>query len=72
MYCIQFQNIRTFTYEKTLLHTLFLLVFKIVQRLQCILNFDHLLEQWLTGGKRDEKEKKFFEYLENDKSFYMK
>ena len=32
------QNIHTFTYQKTLLDTLLLLVFKIVERLQCILN----------------------------------
>ena len=34
---IRFQNIHTITYQKTLLHTLLLLVFKIVKRLQCIL-----------------------------------
>ena len=34
---IHFQNIHTFTYQKTLLHTLLLLVFKIVESLQCIL-----------------------------------
>ena len=32
------QNINTFAYQKTLLHTLLLLVFKIVEILQCILN----------------------------------
>ena len=31
-----FQNKYTFTYQKTLLHTLFLLVFKIVESLQSI------------------------------------
>ena len=36
-YWIHFQNIHTFTYQKTLLHTLVLLVFKIVESLQCIL-----------------------------------
>ena len=34
---IRFQNIHTVTYQKTLLHTLLLLVFKIVKRLHCIL-----------------------------------
>ena len=39
VYWIHFQNIHTFTYEKTLLHTLLLLVFKIVESLHCILKF---------------------------------
>ena len=34
VYCIPFQNIHTFTYQKVLLHTLLL---KIVKSLQCIL-----------------------------------
>ena len=34
---IPFQNMHTFSYQKTLLHTLLLLVFKIVESLQCIL-----------------------------------
>ena len=38
VYWIYFQNLRTFTYQKTLLHTLSLLVFKIVESLQCIFN----------------------------------
>ena len=33
-----FQNIHTFAYQKPLLHTLLLLVFNIVERLQCNLN----------------------------------
>ena len=33
---MNFQNMYTFTYQKTLLHTLLLLVFKIVESLQCI------------------------------------
>ena len=37
VYWIHFQNIHTFTYLKTLLHTLLLLVFKIAESLQCIL-----------------------------------
>ena len=37
MYLIHFQNIHTFTYQKILLHTLLLLVFKIVQSLKCAL-----------------------------------
>ena len=37
VYWIHFPNIHTFTYQKTLLHTLLLLVFKIVESLQCIL-----------------------------------
>ena len=38
VYWLNFQNIYTFTYQKTLLHTFLLLVFKIVESLQCILN----------------------------------
>ena len=38
VYWIDFQNIHTFTYQKTLLRKLLLLVFKIVESLQCILN----------------------------------
>ena len=34
---IHFRNIHTFTYQKTLLHTLLLLVSKIVESFQCIL-----------------------------------
>ena len=37
VYWINFQNIYTFTYQKTLLHTLLLLVFKIFKSLQLIL-----------------------------------
>ena len=37
VYRIQFQNIHTFAYQKTLLHALSLLVSKIVESLQCIL-----------------------------------
>ena len=37
VYWIHFQNIHTFTYQKTLLHTLLLLVSKIVESLKCIL-----------------------------------
>ena len=36
-YWINFQNIYTFTYQKILLHTFLLLVFKIVESRQCIL-----------------------------------
>ena len=39
VYWIHFHNIHTFTYQKTLLHKLLLLVFKIIESLQCILNF---------------------------------
>ena len=38
VYWIHFQNIHTLTYQKTLLHTLLLLVFKIVESLQYIFN----------------------------------
>ena len=38
VYWINFQNIHTLTYQKTLLHTLLLLVFKIVESLQYIFN----------------------------------
>ena len=37
MYWTNFQNIHTFIYEKTLLHTLLFLLFKMVENLQCIL-----------------------------------
>ena len=37
VYWIHFQNIYTFAYQKTLLHTLLLLVFKTVENLLCIL-----------------------------------
>ena len=36
-YWIHFRNIRTFMYQKTLLHTLFCLFFKIVKSLHCFL-----------------------------------
>ena len=39
VYRITFENIYTFTYQKTLLHTLLLLFFKIVESLQCILKY---------------------------------
>ena len=35
---MHFQNVHTFTYQKTLLDTIFLIVFKIVKSLHCILN----------------------------------
>ena len=38
VYWIHFQNIHTFTYQKTSLHTLLLLDFEIVESLQFILN----------------------------------
>ena len=38
VYLICFQNIHTFTYQKTLFHILLLLVFKIVESFQCILS----------------------------------
>ena len=37
LYCIHFQNICTFTNQKTLFHIILLLVFKIVESLQYIL-----------------------------------
>ena len=37
VYWIHFQNIHTFTYQKTLLHTFLQLVFSIGESLQCIL-----------------------------------
>ena len=37
VYWIHFQNIHTFIYKKTLLHASLLLVFKIIESLQCIL-----------------------------------
>ena len=46
VYWLNFQNIHTFTYQKTLLHTLLLLVCKIVKSLQCILNDIYYLLQY--------------------------
>ena len=43
VYWINFQNIHAFTYQETLLHTLLLLVFKIVESLQCILEHSVLV-----------------------------
>ena len=40
MYWIHFQNIHIFTYQKTLFNTLLLLDFKIIESLQCILNWN--------------------------------
>ena len=37
VYWIHFQNIHSFTYQKTLLHTLLLLIFKNAKCLQCII-----------------------------------
>ena len=48
VYWIRFQNIHTFTYQKTLLHTLLLIIFKIVESLQCILNLTCVLIYLLT------------------------
>ena len=47
VYWIHFQNIHTFTYLKTFLHTLLLLAFKIVESLQCILNSGSFLNSFL-------------------------
>ena len=43
VYWMHFQNIHSFTYQKTLLHTILLLVFEIAESLQCFLN--------ITAGK---------------------
>ena len=50
-YWISFQNIYLFTYKKVLLHTLFLLVFKIVESFQCILKFFQAEERVETTTK---------------------
>ena len=47
LYWIHFQKIHTFTYQKIIIHTLLLLVFKIVESLQCILNKFALLKSWI-------------------------
>ena len=50
VYWMHFQKIHTFTYKKILLHTLLLLAFKIINRLECILKFsvyDQLHIKWL-------------------------
>ena len=44
VYLIHFHDIHTFAYQKTLLHTLLLLVFKIVESLQCILHVKDALK----------------------------
>ena len=67
MYCMHFQNIRAI--KKDYFIHFFLLVFKIVENFQCIFNFDHVLEQWLTWEKEMKSEIRFFEHLENDISF---
>ena len=41
VYWINFQKIHDFAYQKTLLHTLLLLVFKIVESLRYKFNFKH-------------------------------
>ena len=46
-YWIHFQNLNTFTYQKTLLHILLLLVSKIVESFQCILNAKSLRKFYL-------------------------
>ena len=45
VYWIHFQNIHTFTYQKTLLYTFLLLVFKVLEIFQCV--FKILLKQLL-------------------------
>ena len=47
VYWIHFQNIYTFTYQKTLFHTLLSLVFKIVESLQCILKLILVFDKFL-------------------------
>ena len=44
VYWIHFQNTHTFTYQKTLVDTLFLLVFKIAKNLQCIFKSNNLYQ----------------------------
>ena len=57
---MQFQNIHTFIYQKILLHTLLLLVFKIVEYLQC--NLKQILWRWRSSISK--KSKKFGNYRE--------
>ena len=47
LYWIYFQNIHTFTYQKTLLYKLFCLFLKFVKSLQCILK-KYLRNVWAT------------------------
>ena len=56
VYWIRFQNIYTFTYQRTLLHTVFLLVIKIVKNRQCILK-----DLKPIGGVTDETFKRLFD-----------
>ena len=42
VYWIHFQDIHTFIQKKALLHTILLLAFKIVESLQCILNYSKI------------------------------
>ena len=46
VYWRHLQNIHTFKYQKALLHTVLLLIFKIVESLQCILN-GMRINRWL-------------------------
>ena len=52
VYWINFENKYTFTYQKTLLHTLLLLVFKIVKSLYTNTSHDrfHVVSTWNTHG----------------------
>ena len=55
VYGIHFQNIHTFTYQKAVLHTFFLLDFKIVKNLQCILNGRAVVEGLVAKNLVDKK-----------------
>ena len=52
IYWIKFQNKYTFTYQKTFLHTILLLVFKTVESLQCIPKATSVLITFFFASKR--------------------
>ena len=59
VYWINFQNMYTFTYQKTLLHTLLLPVFKMVKNFKRILNTDYISPQHFKKNFKDFRENSF-------------
>ena len=65
MHWMNFQNIHNFTYQKTLFHTLLLLVFKFLESLYCIFNN---INQWcLKWQKHYLKEPAFWQVDGHDR-----
>ena len=63
VFWIHFQNIHTFTYQKTILHRLLLLVFEIIECLQCILETIICQQASLPQKKINFKKKKIDLYF---------